>query len=185
MKSFPKLKNQLILAPMEEVSGLPFRLLCRSYGAALAYTEMVSSHGVKNDNKSTLRLIETNEEDKPVGIQFCGQLSNVILEAAKKVEKNFDLIDINMGCPSPNIIKQGAGSALLKRKNKIKEIIKTLSSNLSIPVTAKIRSGYSKDEAVELAKVIEKAGAAAVAIHARLTIHKSSVKADWSKIKKV
>lgn len=185
MKEFPKLKNKLILAPMEEVSGLPFRLLCRRYGAALVYTEMVSSHGVRNDNKSTLKLIETSEEDKPVGIQFCGQLSDVILDAAKKVEKKFDLIDINMGCPSPNIIKQGAGSALLKRKNKIKKIIEALTQNLSIPVTAKIRSGYSKVDALAIAKVVENAGAAAVAVHARLAIHGSSVKADWSLIKKV
>ena len=182
---FPKLKNQLILAPLEEVSGLPFRLLCRQYGAALAYTEMASSHGIQRNNPSTLRLLETSPQDKPLGMQLCGQDTNVLLLAAKKLQKNCQLIDINMGCPSTNIIQQGAGSALLKRKNKIKEIIDTLSQNLDIPVTAKIRLGFSKPEALEITRVIEKAGAAAITIHARTALAKSQGKAQWELIKQV
>ena len=182
---FPKLKSQFILAPLEEVSGLPFRLLCRKYGASLAYTEMVSSYGIARNNQSTLKLITTCPQDKPVGIQFCGQTSEVLIKAAKKVYKEYDLIDINMGCPSPNIIKQGAGSALLKRRNKIKEIIATLASEIPKPITAKIRSGYSKNEAIGLAKTLESAGASALTMHARLAIHKSSVKANWDSIKQV
>jgi len=182
---FPKLHNQLILAPMEEVTGLPFRMLCRRYGASLAYAEMASSHGIARDNPSTLRLITTCKEDKPVGIQLCGQLPGILLKAAQKTQKDFDIIDINMGCPSQNIIKQGAGSALLKRKSKIREIIETLTKNLSKPVTAKIRLGFSKVEVLELAEIIEKAGASAIAIHARTAIGKSSGKADWDLIKQV
>src|SRR3989344_4643330 len=182
---FPKLKNQLILAPLEEVSGLPFRLLCRKYGAALAYTEMASSHGIARDNPSTLRLLETSPQDSPLGMQLCGQDPEILLLAAKKLQKGCRLIDINMGCPSPKIIRQGAGSALLKRKNKVKEIIETLSSNLKVPVTAKIRLGFSKPEVLKLAKTIEKAGAAAIAIHARTALAKSSGKAQWDLIKQV
>jgi len=170
---------------MEEVTGLPFRMLCRRYGASLAYAEMASSHGIARDNPSTLRLITTCKEDKPVGIQLCGQLPGILLKAAQKTQKDFDIIDINMGCPSQNIIKQGAGSALLKRKSKIREIIETLTKNLSKPVTAKIRLGFSKVEVLELAEIIEKAGASAIAIHARTAIGKSSGKADWDLIKQV
>ena len=182
---FPKLKNQLILAPLEEVSGLPFRLLSRKYGCSLAYTEMSSSHGIQRNNPSTLRLLESCPEDHPLGMQLCGQDPKVLLIAAQKLEKSCQLIDINMGCPSPNIINQGAGSALLKRKAKIKKIIETLSQNLSIPVTVKIRLGFSKPEALEIAKVIEKAGASAIAIHARTALAKSSGKAQWDLIKQV
>lgn len=182
---FPKLHNPFILAPLEEVSGLPFRLLCRKYGAALAYTEMASSHGIQRDNPSTLRLLETCPEDKPLGMQLCGQSQEILLNAALKLQKSCQLIDINMGCPSPNIVQQGAGSALLKRKNKIKEIIETLSQNLSIPVTAKIRLGFSKPEALEIARIIEKAGASAITIHARTAIAKSQGKAQWDLIKQV
>ena len=183
--TFPKLRNRLILAPLEEVSGLPFRLLSRMHGAALAYTEMASSHGIQRNNPSTLRLLETSPEDKPLGMQLCGQSPEILLLAAKKLQKHCQLIDINMGCPSPNIIKQGAGSALLNRKVKIKEIIETLSQNLEIPVTAKIRLGFSKPETLAIAKTIEKAGASAITIHARTAIAKSSGKAQWELIRQV
>jgi len=182
---FPRFKNPLILAPMEEVSGLPFRLLCRRYGCSLASTEMVSSHGIARNNPSTLSLIQTCPEDSPIAIQLAGQLPETLLTAAQKTQKSFNIIDINMGCPSPNIIKQGAGSALLKRKAKIKEIIQLLVNNLEKPVTAKIRLGFSKIHVLEIAKVIEQAGASAITIHARTALQKSTGKAQWDLIKQV
>src|SRR3989344_8339796 len=185
MKRFPKLKNKLILAPMAEVSYLPFRLLCRKYGAALAYTEQLSALAVINENKKTLELAKTIPEEKPVGLQLFGRNPESLVNAAKKLEKNFDIIDLNFGCPSKKIVQQGYGSALLKEKEKIFEIINTLANNITKPVTVKMRSGFKKVEALELAKVMEKAGASAITIHGRTKEQGYKGKANWSVIKQI
>ena len=170
---------------MAEVSYLPFRLLCRKYGAALAYTEQLSALAVINENKKTLELAKTIPEEKPVGLQLFGRNPESLVNAAKKLEKNFDIIDLNFGCPSKKIVQQGYGSALLKEKEKIFEIINTLANNITKPVTVKMRSGFKKVEALELAKVMEKAGASAITIHARTQEQGYSGEADWSIIKQV
>lgn len=182
---FPKLKNKLVLAPMADISFLPFRILCRKYGASLAYTEQISALALINNNEKTLNLIKTNEEDKPVGLQLFGRNTNALIEAASEHHKNFDIIDLNLGCPSKKIVSQGYGSALLKEKERIYDIVSSLVSNIPKPITVKMRSGFKKVEALEIVKVIEKAGAKAITIHARTAEQKYSGKADWEIIKKI
>ncbi len=185
MKNFPKLKNPLIVAPMAEVSSLPFRMLCRKYGAAMAYTEQLSALALTRDSVRTIEMAETSSNDTPVGLQLFGRNPDVLIEAAKKHYKNFDIIDLNMGCPSRKIVQEGYGSALLKEKKKITEIIEALVDNIPRPITVKMRSGFKHEEAVVLAKVIEKAGASALAIHARTQEQGYRGQADWSRIKAV
>lgn len=182
---FPKVKNKFFLAPMVDVTNLAFRLLCRKYGAAMAYTEQLSSLAILRDNPRTLRLAETNEQDTPVGLQLFGRNPELLVEAANKLKKNFDVIDLNLGCPSKKIVAQGYGSALLKEKDKVKEIIEGLVNGVNKPITVKMRSGFQKVDALELVKVVEKAGACALTIHARTQQQQYSGKADWNLIKQV
>ena len=182
---FPKLKNKLILAPMEDVSSLGFRLLCRKYGAAMAYTEQTSAIALKNESEKSISRIKTNSKDKPVGLQLFGRNEKVLVEVAEKFGKKFDVIDLNFGCPSKKIVDMGYGSALLKEKSKIKSIIGFMVDNLDKPVTVKMRSGFKKVEALQLVKVMEKAGVSAIAIHARTREQGYSGKADWGVIKEV
>ena len=182
---FPKVKNRFFLAPMVDVSNLAFRLLCRKYGASMAYTEQLSSLAILRENTRTLKLAETNEQDKPVGLQLFGRNPEILVEAANKLKKNFDVIDLNLGCPSKKIVAQGYGSALLKEKDKVKEIIEALVNGVNKPITVKMRSGFQKVEALELVKVVEKAGACALTIHARTQEQQYSGKADWNLIKQV
>jgi tRNA-dihydrouridine synthase B len=184
-KEFPKLKNQLILAPMAEVSSLAFRILCRSYGASMAYTEQLSSLAIIRDNEKTIEMASTSPKDKPVGLQLFGRNSETLIEASKKLYKNFDVIDLNMGCPSKKIVREGYGSALLKEKDKIKEIISSLVDAIPKPITVKMRSGFKKEEALKLAKVMESAGCSAITIHARTQQQGYSGRADWSLIKQL
>jgi tRNA-dihydrouridine synthase B len=183
--NFPQLKGKVILAPLENVSNIAFRILCRKYGASLAYTQQLSAVALLRGNKKSMKLIKTFPKDKPVGIQLFGRNPKTLLEAAKKYGKNFDLIDLNFGCPSRKIVEQGYGSALLKEKGKVKEIISTLVKGLDKPVTVKMRSGFKKVEALELVKVMEEAGVNAITLHARTREQGYSGKADWELIKKV
>ncbi len=140
---------------------------------------------ITRGSERILKQSESVKEEKPVGVQLFGRNPETLLEAAKKFEKNFDVIDLNFGCPSKNIVRQGYGAALLKEKEKIFEIVSTLSKGLKKPLTVKMRSGFKKVEAVELVKVIEKAGASAITIHARTQKQGYSGKADWEIIRKV
>ncbi|MBI4159089.1 tRNA dihydrouridine synthase DusB [Candidatus Woesearchaeota archaeon] len=182
---FPKLKSKLVLAPMADVSTLPFRLLCEKYGAALTYTEQLSSLGIIRENPRTLKLVERSNEEKLVGLQLFGRNSKILLKAALKLEKNFDIIDLNFGCPSKKIVTQGYGSALLREKDRVKKIIETLSNGLEKPVTVKMRSGFKKVEALGLVKIMEEAGASAITIHGRTREQGYSGKADWDIIQQV
>ena len=181
MKSFPKLKNKLILAPMHNITNIAFRILCKKYGASLTSTELLSANALAREDNLNLKLAITNKSEKPVCAQIFGQNTENLVKAAKRLEKDFDVIDINFGCPSKKILSQGAGAALLKRKNKIKEIVKQVSKNIKKPVTVKIRS----NNAAEIAKICEKAGASAITVHARSVKQGYSGKADWDVIKKV
>ncbi len=185
MKPFPKLKNPLILAPMEDVTSLAFRLLCRRYGASMAYTEQTSSIALSRGNETSESRINTNKEDRPVGLQLFGRNEKLLVDVAEKYGKNFDVIDLNFGCPSKNIVNQGYGSALLKEKEKIREIITYMVECLDKPVTVKMRSGFKKVEAVELVKVMENSGVSAITLHARTQEQGYSGKADWEIIKRV
>lgn len=178
-----KLDNPLLLAPMVDVTDLSFRQLCRDAGAALSFTEMVYVNSLVNPSDFTTRLISKYKGEYPAGIQVAGN----DLEEFKKalpVLKSFDLVDINCGCPSNRIIGGRAGSYLLKEPQKIGDIIKYLKSQ-GLVVTAKIRLGFFKNNVLEVAKIIQDAGADALTIHARLANQRNDVKADWSQIRKV
>ncbi len=187
MKKFPKLKSKAILSPMAGVTDIAFRKLAKKYGAGLTYTEFVSSKGIIRGNDTTMKMIETDLEERPVGVQLFGNDVNDVVEAAKLVEKHFDIIDVNCGCPAWKVIKSGAGSAMLNDKNKIGEFIRKLTSSVNKPVTLKIRTGINdkKINAVEIAKEAENSGAAAIAVHGRTQEQGYSGKADWEVIAKV
>jgi tRNA-dihydrouridine synthase B len=178
-----KLSSPVILAPMVEVTDLPFRQLCRKYGAGLSYTEMVYVDSINSGNENTKVLIRKGKGESPLGIQVAGNNIEQFRKALP-ILKKYDLVDINCGCPSQRIIGGGAGSHLLKDPEKIAQIIRFLKSE-GLVVTAKIRLGFSSDNVLEIAKIIESAGADALTIHARLATHGNNVPADWSAIKKV
>ncbi|MBN2421455.1 tRNA-dihydrouridine synthase family protein [Candidatus Woesearchaeota archaeon] len=188
---FPKLKNKFILAPMADVTILPFRLLCRHYGVSMAWTEQVNAMALVHESPKTIKMIETCKNDSPLAFQLSGNDAELIIKAAKTAKKlgmKYNVLDINMGCPSKKIVKLGYGSALLKEKTKIKEMMKKIvkeMNKIKIPVTVKMRSGFKKDEAVEIAKVLEESGVSAITIHARTQEQRYSGKADWSIIKKI
>ena len=162
---------------MEDVSDLAFRLTCRDYGAGLAYTEMCHSHAIIAGRMDRAR---TSEKERPVGIQVAGKDVPQIVEAAKSIEKTADLIDINLGCPGPNVVSNGYGSALLKEVELISQIVSSLVKAVKIPVTAKMRAGFDSDaDAVKIAQAIERAGGAAVTVHPRTRAQGYSGKADW------
>jgi nifR3 family TIM-barrel protein len=183
MKEFPKLKNKLVLAPMHNITNIAFRILCMKYGAGMASTELLSANAISRNNKSVMKLALTDKTEKPVTAQIFGQNTENIVKAGKILEKKFDVINFNLGCPSRKILMQGSGGALLKRKKKIKEIIKELVKNLKVPVSVKIRSGFNNNiNAVEIARICEKAGACAIIVHARTVEQGYSGKADWQVI---
>lgn len=183
-----KLEGNLFLGPMAGVTDLPFRILCKEKGADLVYTEMVSAKGVQYNNRNTESLIYIAEEERPAALQLFGADPNILSDTAKKLEhRNFDILDINMGCPVPKVVNNGEGSALMKNPELIGEIVRKVSSGYSKPVTVKIRKGFHEDciNAVEVAKIAENNGAAAVAVHARTREQFYSGKADWEVIRKV
>ena len=179
-----KLKYGLLLAPMVDVTDMPFRLICREYGAELAFTEMLSPIAIERDNKKTLELMKISENEHPVGIQLCGNDIKQFEPILNKINK-LDIVDLNCGCPVPNITNLGMGAALLEEPEKIKQIITYLVDNLNKPITAKIRLGISKVNAIKVSKIIEDAGASAITIHARMANHRYKTKALWDWIKKV
>lgn len=178
-----RIKNPLFLAPMVEVTDLPYRLLCRKAGAGMAYTEMLYLDAILHENPKTLRLQKTNAKDKPSGIQITGNTPSEFQKALPYLKK-FDIVDINCGCPSEKIIGNQAGSYLLKNPEKIVQIIKILKS-VGLTVTAKIRLGYNFNNSLKIAKMIEKAGADALTVHARLATEGYDTKAQWDEIKKI
>lgn len=174
--------GNLILAPMAGVTDLPFRVLCKEMGADLIYTEMVSAKGIYYDNKNTEALLQVLEEERPVALQLFGADPKLMAEMAKKIEhRNFDILDINMGCPVPKVVNNGEGSALLQNPKLIGEIVSSVSKAINKPLTIKIRKGFLKDECstVEIAKIIEDNGGAAVAIHGRTREDYYTGEADW------
>ena len=182
------LDNPYILAPMAGVTDLPFRLLCREQGVGLLCMEMVSAKAIQYNNKNTKALLEIHPEEPPVSLQLFGSEPDVISEIAKQIEElPFSILDINMGCPVPKIVRNGEGSALMKNPKLVHEIVSKTVKAIEKPVTVKIRKGFDDSciNAVEIAKIIEDAGAAAVAVHGRTREQYYSGKADWDIIRQV
>ena len=182
------LENNLILAPMAGVCDLPFRVLCKEQGAGLLCMEMVSAKGIYYRNKNTEILLSTTEEERPVSLQLFGADPKIISEMAKQIEdRPFDILDINMGCPVPKVVNNGEGSALMKEPRLVYEIVSQTVKAIRKPVTVKIRKGFDENSvnAVEIAKIIEAAGAAAVAVHGRTREQYYSGRADWAIIRQV
>ncbi len=182
------LDNNLILAPMAGVTDLPFRLLCSEQGAALAGMEMVSAKAIMYGNKNTESLLEIHPQEGPVSLQLFGSDPKIVSEMAKRIEERpFAVLDINMGCPVPKIVNNGEGSALMREPKLAGEIIAATVKAIEKPVTVKIRKGFDADHvnAVELSKIAEDAGAAAVAVHGRTREQFYSGEADWEIIAKV
>ncbi len=180
--------NKIILGPMAGVTDLPFRVLCKEQGADLMVTEMVSAKGLFYGSPKTEILLQTCPEEKPVGLQLFGSDPDIMAgEAAKLMDRGYDFIDINMGCPVPKIVNNGEGSALMKNPELVRKIVSAIVEVVNVPVTVKIRSGFSDEEinAPEVAMAAEAGGASAVTVHARTRQQYYSGKADWSVIKKV
>ncbi len=182
------LDNNLILAPMAGVTDLPFRLLCKEQGAGLICTEMISAKAIHFKNKNTESLMEIDERERPVSLQLFGSDPDLMADIAAQIEhRNFDILDINMGCPVPKVVNNGEGSALMKNPRLIHEIIRKVSGAIKKPVTVKFRKGFTEDcvNAVEIARIAQDAGAAAVAVHGRTREQYYSGKADWDIIRQV
>ena len=183
-----ELENRYILGPMAGVTDLPFRLLCREQGAGLLCMEMVSAKAILYNNRNTEQLLTIHPEEKPVSLQLFGSDPKIMSEMAKRIEERpFAILDINMGCPVPKVVKNGEGSALMKEPKLVYEIVSAMVKAIEKPVTVKIRKGFDDDHvnAVEIAKIIEEAGAAAVAVHGRTREQYYSGKADWDIIRQV
>lgn len=180
--------DKIILAPMAGICDLPFRLLCKEQGVDILYTEMVSAKGMYYNNKNTEPLIAFEKKEHPIGVQIFGSEPELMAEQAVRLEeRGFDFIDVNMGCPVPKIVNNGEGSALLKNPKLVGEIVSALVKRCTIPVTVKIRAGFTRGEinAPEIARIAEASGATAVAVHARTREEYYQGKADWSVIAKV
>ena len=182
-----ELENNLILAPMAGVTNLPFRIICKDYGAGMVCTEMASAKAMFHNDQKTKRLFNTEGEKRPISFQVFGSELESIAYAVKYMSDFADIIDINMGCPAPKVLKNGDGSKLLLDLEKAKQIIEIAVQNSKVPVTVKFRKGWDKENivAVEIAQIAEQAGASAVTIHGRTKSEFYTGKADWDIIKKV
>ncbi|QHQ59868.1 tRNA dihydrouridine synthase DusB [Anaerocolumna sedimenticola] len=183
-----KINGNLILGPMAGVTDLPFRILCKEQGADLIYTEMVSAKGIQYNNKNTENLLTVEEKERPVSLQLFGADPHIMSETAKRIEhRNFDILDINMGCPVPKVVNNGEGSALMKEPKLVGEIVHAVSTAIQKPLTVKIRKGFTEStaNAVEIAKIAEANGAAAIAVHGRTREQYYSGRADWNIIRAV
>ncbi len=185
-----EIKGKVFLAPMAGVSNVAFRTICKQQGAALVFAEMVSDKGIIYNNAKTIKMLHVEDFERPVAMQIFGSDKESLVQAAKYVDKNSncDIIDINMGCPVHKVaIKAQAGANLMKYPQKIYDIVKTISQSVSKPITIKIRTGWDQESinAIEVAKLAEKAGAKAITVHGRTRKQMYSGKADWALIKKV
>ena len=183
-----ELKNNVILAPMAGVTDLPFRVLCKEQGAGLLCMEMVSAKAIYYGSKNTEELMKISPAEMPVSLQLFGSDADIMADMAKKIEeKPFAVLDINMGCPVPKVVNNGEGSALMKNPKLAEEIITKMVKAVKKPVTVKIRKGFDEAHlnAVEMAKIAEASGAAAVAVHGRTREQYYAGKADWDCIRAV
>ena len=182
-------KNALFMAPMEGITDVPFRRIVREHGCGVTCTQMVHAEGlIRGDQHRMAEVTALDPVEKPVGFQICGSEEDSVAEAGKMVEDmGFSFIDINMGCPAKNVVKRGAGSALLQEPLKAARIIKKLAESISIPVTIKIRAGWDHDYmgGLELGKIAEEQGAQLISVHARTRSQKFKGRADWELIREL
>ncbi len=182
------LDNNILLAPMAGVTDLPFRLLCREQGAGLCGMEMVSAKAILYKNKNTESLLAIHPDEGPVSLQLFGSDPKILSEMAKRIEdRPFSILDINMGCPVPKVVNNGEGSALMLKPELVRDIVSAVSQAIQKPVTVKIRKGFDSAHinAVEIARIAEDAGAAAIAVHGRTREQDYSGEADWEIIARV
>ncbi len=182
------LENNVILAPMAGVTDLPFRLLCRRQGAGMVCMEMVSAKAIYYNNKSTEELLRVHPEECPASLQLFGSDPQIIADMAKRIqERPFAIIDFNMGCPVPKVVNNGEGSALMKNPRLVEEILTALVKAVKKPVTVKFRKGFDEEHCngVEIARIAEGCGVAAIAVHGRTREQYYSGRADWDIIRKV
>ncbi len=184
---FPKIDGKAVLSPMSGVTDVAFRALAKKYGAALTYTEFVSSTSIVRGNKVAWKMVETDPSEKPAAVQLFGHNEQDVVSAAQQLQDKFDIIDVNCGCPAWKVIKTGAGSEMLKQPDKIARFINKLATSVNKPVTVKIRIGIDDQNinAIQVAKLVENAGAAAIAIHGRTQQQGYSGVANWEIIKQV
>ena len=182
-----ELKNNLILAPMAGVTNLPFRIICEKFEPGMVCTEMASAKAMFHNDEKTKRLLNIEGEKRPISFQIFGSEEESMAYAAKAVSRMADILDINMGCPAPKVVKNGDGSRLLTDLEKAKSIMETVVKNSSVPVTLKIRKGWDLNNivAVEVAKIAEKVGISAITVHGRTRSEFYSGKADLDIIRKV
>lgn len=181
------LENNIVLAPMAGITDLPFRYLAKKFNPGLVYTEMVSAKALFYGDEKTKKLLNMRNERRPIAVQIFGSDVEAMVYATKYLQDKADIIDINMGCPAPKVVKNGDGSKLLLDLDLVGEIVTAVVEASDIPVTVKIRKGWNDDNIVakEAAKIIEKAGASAITIHGRTREEFYSGNADWDIIKKV
>ena len=182
-----ELENNIILAPMAGITDLPFRILCKENGAGLICNEMVSSRAIYHKDEKTLSMLSMVEEERPISMQIFGNEPDIMGYSAEIVSEKADILDINMGCPAPKVVKNGDGSKLLLNLELVEEITREVVKKSKKPVTVKIRKGWDDNNivAVEAAKIIEKAGASAIVVHGRTREQFYTGKADWDIIKQV
>lgn len=180
------LPNNVMMAPMAGITNLPFRLLVREFGCALAFTEMISANGLVRKTGKSYRFLNSSLQDKPLGVQIFGSDPTVLSEAAHVVsESGADLLDINMGCPVKKVVKTGAGAALMKNPEQVRLILHAVRKATSLPLTVKVRSGWNRGDmkSLEIARIAEDSGINAVIIHPRTVEQGFSGTADWDVIK--
>ena len=182
-----ELENNLILAPMAGITNQPFRIICKEFGPGMVCTEMASSRAIFHNDQKTKRLFYTEGEQRPISFQIFGSDEETMGYSAKYVSEFADIIDINMGCPAPKIVKNGDGSKLLLDLEQAKRVMEAVVQNSTVPVTLKIRKGWDKEHivAVEIAKIAQEVGISAITVHGRTRTEFYSGKADWEIIKKV
>ena len=181
------LKNNVLLAPMAGITNLPFRRICEKFEPGLVCTEMISSKGLLYQDQKTNQLLNMKDEPRPVAVQIFGNDIEAMAYSAKEVSKIADIVDINMGCPAPKVVKNGDGSKLMLNIELAQEIIQAVVQNSEVPVTVKMRKGWDKEHinCIEFAQMAEKAGAKAITIHGRTRDEFYTGVADWDIIKKV
>ena len=180
-----KILGQTVLAPLAGIGDLPFRIICKKYGVNLIYTEFVAAQGLLHKNKETFKMLKINQEEHPIGIQLFGATSNVLEKAAQFVEEaGVDFVDLNCGCPEPKVVKTGSGAALLNDLDNIARIVEAMVRAVKIPVTVKTRIGIRKNEPLifKLGKMVEDAGAAALAVNCCYVSQDFSGPYDWDVI---
>jgi len=174
-----ELNNNVFLAPMAGITDQPFRILCREQGCGLVYSEMVSAKGMYYNNENTHALLKISEYERPAAVQIFGREPDIMAAMAARLPDSCAIVDINMGCPAPKIVRNGEGSALMKEPALVGQIVSAVSRAAGRPVTVKIRKGFDGSNAVEIAKIAEDNGAAAVAVHGRTRAQMYTGEADW------